>query len=71
VHFALGDMDGFVAGLEGALRHHSLPLLELLYSPLFAAGRADPRIQDILRRQVEIQHEPGPKDSVQRHQSID
>jgi len=64
VHFALGEMDGFVAGMEGALRHHSLPLLELLYSPLFAAGRADPRIQDILRKQVELQHASGPKDSV-------
>jgi adenylate cyclase len=63
VHFALGEMDGFVAGMEGAFRHHALPLLELLYSPLFAAGRADPRIQDILRRQVEIQRAPGPKDS--------
>ncbi len=51
LHYGLGETDAFVASMEEALRRGVLPLLELLYSPLYAAGRADPRIQDILRRQ--------------------
>ncbi len=54
LHFGLGEMDAFVASMEDALRHGVLPLLELLYSPLYAAARADPRIQDILRRQRQL-----------------
>ncbi len=51
LHYALGEMDEFVADMEEALRHGVLPLLELLYSPLYASARLDPRVQDILRRQ--------------------
>ena len=51
VHFALGENDEFVEALEEALRHHSLPALEVGHSPLFAGARTDARVQDILRRQ--------------------
>jgi adenylate cyclase len=56
LHYGLGEMDEFVASMEEALRLHSLPLLELLYSPLYADGRKDPRIQEILRRQTAMMH---------------
>jgi adenylate cyclase len=51
VYFALGDMDGFVARMEESFRMHSLPLMELTYSPLFEPARSDPRVLDLLRRQ--------------------
>jgi tetratricopeptide (TPR) repeat protein len=52
IHFALGDVDTFVECLEKAFELHNLPLLELIYSPLYASARSDPRIVDILRRQA-------------------
>ena len=58
LHYGLGEMDEFVAAMEEAQHHRVLPLLELLYSPLYAAARADPRIQDILRRQREPRDAP-------------
>jgi adenylate cyclase len=54
VHFALGDTDAFVACLERALQQHSFPLMELQYSPLFAEARRDPRVIDLLRRQLAL-----------------
>jgi adenylate cyclase len=56
VHFALGEIDAFVASLERAFELHALPLMELTYSPLFAPARSDPRIVDLLRRQFELQN---------------
>jgi adenylate cyclase len=58
IAYALGDMDRFVACMEEAFRHHNLPFLELIYSPLYSAGRRDPRIQDLLRRQRELRDSP-------------
>lgn len=49
VHFALGEQDRFVECLEGSLRLHSPPHLELLYAQLYAPARQDPRVLDILR----------------------
>jgi adenylate cyclase len=69
VRYALGDVDGFVAGMQESMRHHALPLLELMYSPLYAGARQDPRIQELLRRQSEMaEHGPtvatrGPDDA--------
>jgi len=54
VHFALGEMDAYVACLERSFQLRALPLMELLYSPLYASGRNDPRILDLLRRQSEF-----------------
>jgi hypothetical protein len=54
VHYAMGQEDAFLACEEKAFELHSLPLMELLYSPLFAAARADPRVQDLLRRQAAL-----------------
>jgi adenylate cyclase len=54
VHFALGEQDRFVECLEESFRVHSLPHLELLYAPLYAPARQDPRVLDLLRRQQEL-----------------
>ena len=62
LHYALGEMDEFIASMEEALRHDVLPLLELLYSPLYAAARADPRLQEILRRQRGLRRPPSSAD---------
>ncbi len=56
VHFALGDEDAFVRCMERAFELHALPLMELMYSRLFAAARSDPRILDLFRRQAEFRY---------------
>ncbi len=58
LQYGLGDQDGFVAAMDQALRLGVLPLLELTYSPLYAAARADPRVQDILERQRRLRQRP-------------
>ncbi len=58
VHFALNDMDAFVACMEQAFQLHSLPLLELMYSRLYEPARRDARILDLLRRQTELRMSP-------------
>jgi adenylate cyclase len=57
IHFALDDWDAFFQCMERALELRQLPLLELLYSPLYEAVRDDPRYADLLRRQ---RHTAGP-----------
>jgi serine/threonine-protein kinase len=54
VHFALGEMDSFVACMEQAFQLHALPLMELMYSPLYEPARNDPRIVGLLKRQSEL-----------------
>ncbi len=61
LHYALGEVDAFIASMEYALRHGVLPLLELLYSPLYATARQDPRVQDILRRQRQLREPSAPE----------
>ena len=51
VHFALGEDDAYLAGLERSLAQHQFPLLEVLYSPLFVRLRHDPRVEELVRRQ--------------------
>lgn len=51
LHFILGEQDAFIAAIEESFRLHSLPLMELMYSRLYAPARKDPRLLDILRRQ--------------------
>lgn len=59
IHFALHDWDAFFQCMERALELRQLPLLELLYSPLYEAVRDDPRYADLLRRQRHLVG-PGP-----------
>ena len=53
LQYALGEVDQFIASMEEALRLKVLPLLELLYSPLYAEARKDPRLLELFRRQTE------------------
>lgn len=59
LHFAMGEMDGFAECMERAFTIHSLPLLELMYSPLYDGARSDPRILDLLRRQHALRARGG------------
>ena len=54
IHYALGDIDAFVACMQKAFELHILPLLELMYSPLYAGAKSDPRIIDLLSRQAAL-----------------
>jgi TolB-like protein/cytochrome c-type biogenesis protein CcmH/NrfG len=54
VHFALDERDAFVACMEQAFQLHALPLMELMYSRLYAPARSDPRVVDLLRKQSEL-----------------
>jgi adenylate cyclase len=51
VHFALGEWDAFFQCMERAFELRQLPLMELLYSPLYAAAKDDSRYRDLMRRQ--------------------
>jgi tetratricopeptide (TPR) repeat protein len=51
VELALGRHDLFFEAMDRARREHQLPMLELLYSPLFVEIRADDRFRLLLRRQ--------------------
>lgn len=51
VRFALGELDEFYRLMDEALAQHTLPLLELLYSPLYADARHTERYEDLIRRQ--------------------
>ena len=48
VYYALGDMDRFFEYMFTAARDHTLAISRLLYSPLYAAARKDPRYQQLL-----------------------
>ena len=54
IHFALGDTQAFAACMEKAFELHSLPLLELMYSPIYAPARSDPRIVDLIKKQAAL-----------------
>jgi len=43
--------------MEKAFEFHNLPLLELLYSPLYAPARSNPRIISLLERQAEYRRQ--------------
>jgi adenylate cyclase len=48
VQYALGDTGAFFQSMERAAEIHDLPALELLYSPLFAEVRGDPRFEALI-----------------------
>ena len=47
IYYALGDMDTFYAYMRAAAEDHTLRAGDLLYSPLFAKARKDPRLREI------------------------
>ncbi len=60
LHFALGEVDEFLACMDEAQRSGVLPLMELLYSRLLQPVRSDPRLERILQRQRELRTRPPP-----------
>ena len=48
VYFALGDLDRFFEYMFTAVRDHTIQLTRLLYSPLLAKARNDPRFRQLL-----------------------
>jgi adenylate cyclase len=48
VYYALGDLDRFFEYMYTAARDHTLTVARVLYSPLFAEARKDPRFQQLL-----------------------
>jgi adenylate cyclase len=56
IYFALDDIDSFWEKMEQALEIHELPLMELMWSPLFETARLDSRYRDLLQRQHRQSH---------------
>jgi tetratricopeptide (TPR) repeat protein len=50
IYYALGDLDSFFEYLNKALEAHVIIPSSLMYSPLFAKARADPRYQELVGR---------------------
>jgi adenylate cyclase len=48
IYHALGDMDTFYAYMQAAAEDHTLRAQDILYSPLFAEARKDPRMRQIV-----------------------
>jgi len=48
IYFAMGDMDIFFDKMRLAAEEHTLRATDLMYSPLFAKARSDPRLPAIL-----------------------
>lgn len=48
IHYALGDLDSYFAYIGRALEQHSFQPWMVMYCPLLAKGRDDPRYQGVL-----------------------
>ncbi|MDA4124010.1 MAG: hypothetical protein OK438_00975 [Thaumarchaeota archaeon] len=48
IRYALGDIDEFFRYMHNAAEDHTLRATDLMYSPLFAKARADPRMKTVL-----------------------
>jgi adenylate cyclase len=58
VHYALGDLDSYFTYINRATDSHSLRFAYVLYCPLFAGSRTDPRYKEVLEKLNKIVHEP-------------
>jgi adenylate cyclase len=58
VHLALGDREAYVDAMRRADHEKSLPVLDLLYSPLLAPARSDPRMVQLLDQQRALRNPP-------------
>ena len=50
VYHALGDLDSYFECMTKALETHSIVASALIYSPLFAKARTDPRYQELVEK---------------------
>jgi tetratricopeptide (TPR) repeat protein len=48
IYQALGDLDKFFESMFAAVKSHTLPVTNLLFSPLFANVRKDPRFEQVI-----------------------
>ena len=49
IHYALGNMDRFFETMMAAAADHTLRAVDLMYSPLFAKAREDPRMKTVMQ----------------------
>jgi len=54
VYHALGDMDRYFENMNRALEEHTIVATEMMYSPLLAKSREDPRYQQLVQRMRSI-----------------
>ena len=54
IHYALGDLDSYFTYMNRATDQHVLQHAYLMYCPLFAKGRNDPRYQSLLDKIKEL-----------------
>lgn len=50
VYHALGDLDSYFDCMNKALEAHTIAAGQMMYNPLFAKARADPRYQKLIQR---------------------
>jgi len=50
VYYALGDMDSYFESQNRALEGHTLAAAEVMYSPLLAKSRYDPRYEELVKK---------------------
>jgi len=50
IYYALGDLDSYFNYISRALDLHALDVVPVMYCPLFAKGRADPRYQAMMEK---------------------
>ena len=50
VYHALGDMDRYFENINKALEEHVLPFVSVVYSPLLAKARQDPRYGELMEK---------------------
>jgi len=48
VHYALGDLDSYFTYVNRATDQHTIQFTQVMYNPLFASAREDPRYQAVL-----------------------
>ena len=50
IYHALGDLDSYFAYMNRAVEAHVIVASTLMYSPLFAKTRADPRYRELIEK---------------------
>jgi adenylate cyclase len=54
IHYAMGDLDTFFMYIDKATDQHTVRYAYVMYSPLFAKAREDPRYQEFLKKMAAI-----------------
>jgi len=64
IRYALGDMDEFFTYMTNAAEDHTLRATDLMYSPLFAKAREDPRMKKVFEVSG-VKFPSGPRSGVE------